>query len=137
MIALLPCPLACSGSSVFTENRFFFGIGYGVKCDSCGLWLDCRARTKAEAATLWSIRATPSKDPAVVSPEAIAECCGEFKRYEDGVRARQALNEIEVALISIADGVAPADAVQKAFDVINRERQSLSPATTKGSDETE
>jgi hypothetical protein len=35
---------------------------------------------------------------------------------------RTVLDEIEVALISIADGVAPADAVQRAFDIINRER---------------
>lgn len=36
-----------------------------------------------------------------------------------------ALDEIEVALISIADGVNPADAVQKAFEIINRERQKM------------
>lgn len=36
-----------------------------------------------------------------------------------------ALDEIEVALISIADGVSPHDAVQVAFNVINRERQKL------------
>jgi N12 class adenine-specific DNA methylase len=32
------------------------------------------------------------------------------------------LDEIEAALISIADGIPPEEAAQKAFDVINRER---------------
>jgi len=41
--------------------------------------------------------------------------------------AADALSEIEVALISIADGVSPHDAVQKAFDVINRERLAANP----------
>lgn len=55
-VMLLPCPLADKGNAVFTENGFFFGIGYGVKCDDCGLWLDSRARTKEAAAALWNTR---------------------------------------------------------------------------------
>lgn len=50
------------------------------------------------------------------------EPCVEYVRADLPRAAADALNEIEVALISIADGVSPHDAVQKAFDVINRER---------------
>jgi len=66
------------------------------------------------------------------SPLAPEEYTG-YVREDLSRAAADALNEIEVALISIADGVSPHDAVQKAFNVINRERLATS-ATSRATE---
>lgn len=61
-------------------------------------------QTPEEAARVWNARVAPASS---ITERRIA-----------------ALNEIETALISIADGVDIRTAVQRAFDVINREREA-------------
>lgn len=50
------CPL-CGGEAKFLSAKFApIGILHGIECDDCGLWLDCRERSKENAAKQWNSR---------------------------------------------------------------------------------
>jgi hypothetical protein len=73
---LLPCPF-CRGEAI-TNYKRFYGlkpiIRFGVSCQgNCGIFLDERAKTEAEAIAAWNTRA-PAEPPAQSRGEVIDEC---------------------------------------------------------------
>jgi hypothetical protein len=53
---LKPCQCGEQTPEFTTYKHSVYGDRYGVTCYTCGLFLDCRKKTKDEAAKIWNTR---------------------------------------------------------------------------------
>jgi transcription elongation factor Elf1 len=53
---LKPCMCGHKTPEITKEKHPFIGETFGVICDNCGLYMDCRKHSKQEAIEFWNTR---------------------------------------------------------------------------------